>query len=392
MFSEKQNVILGVCGGIAAYKSISLARLLVKANYCVQVVLTESAKQFVTPLTFQALTGKVVRDSLWDHSAEAAMGHIELARWADRILSAPATAHVLAKLAYGMADDLLSTLCLASKADLTLIPAMNKNMWLAPAVVENVAKLRLRGAVFLGPEQGEQACGDVGPGRMLEPEEVVQQLFAQGKLVGMKIIITAGPTREPIDPVRFLSNNSSGKMGYAFAKIAAAMGAKVTLISGPVALSAPSGVTLVPVCSASDMYDAVMARIDTCDVFISAAAVADYHCEHRATNKIKKSGAAVSLNLQRTKDILHAVGHLLQRPFIIGFAAETQNVVAQARIKMQKKNCDMMLANDVSQGQVFGCDESSMVLLTPAGERSLRYQSKLSLAQVVLEELVATQD
>jgi phosphopantothenoylcysteine decarboxylase / phosphopantothenate---cysteine ligase len=387
--NTKKNIILGVCGGISAYKSASLARLLTKHNYRVQVIMSESAKQFITPLTFQALTGIPVRDSLWDRDAEAAMGHIELARWADHIIIAPATAQVIAKLSQGMADDLLTTVCLASLAPIVLAPAMNVNMWHSPAVQENCRVLRLRNTVFLGPEEGEQACGDLGLGRMLEPDDIVRY-FIQPRplpLQGKRVLITAGPTREPIDPVRYLSNNSSGKMGYAFAQVAAEMGADVSLVSGPVSLAPPAGVTVVSVQSAQDMYQEVMKNIDRSDVFISCAAVTDYRCGEIHPHKLKKTTSELSLHLVQTQDILEAVGQLDNRPFVVGFAAETENLIANAKEKMKRKGCDFMVANDVLNSNVFGQDSSSAVLLTSSGQVNLNEQPKLCLAKTVLHKV-----
>jgi len=384
----KKNIILGICGGIAAYKSAELARLLIKQGHVVQVVMTESAKQFIAPHTLQAITGKMVRDSLWDKHAEAAMGHIELARWADTIVIAPATANVLSKLAIGMADDLLTTLCLACKASLFVAPAMNKHMWTSAAVISNCALLRSRGVTFLGPDSGEQACRDVGFGRMMEPFNIVNSLCLVKPLFsGKHFVLTAGPTREPLDPIRYLSNRSSGKMGYAFAKAAIALGASVTLISGPVSLPAPRGVDVVYTDTAAKMYAEVMQRVNNCDVFVAAAAVADYCISEYSQHKIKKTSGDLVITLQRNPDILAAVGKLASRPLIVGFAAETEELIQRAQQKLESKNCDFIIANDVSGSQVMGQDSAAVSLISANFKRDYAAMEKLDLALKILTDV-----
>ena len=325
---DKTNIILGITGGIAAYKTPDLVRKLVAKGANVRVVMTDSAKEFVSPLALQAVSGNSVSDNLLDKDAEAAMGHIELARWADKLLIAPATANFMAKLTHGLADDLLSTLCLATTAPIYVAPAMNQQMWNADATQANLNSLELRKVQFLGPAQGEQACGDVGPGRMLEPQEIADLLWQQTPektLTGKRITITAGPTREEIDPVRYLSNHSSGKMGYALAIAAQELGATVTLISGPVNLLPPANIQTIPVSSAQQMHDAVMHTTHNCDIFIGCAAVADYRVQHKSNQKIKKSNSELTLTFVKNPDILSDVAHLTNAPFTLGFAAETQN-------------------------------------------------------------------
>ena len=336
----QHNIILGVTGGIAAYKSAELARLLVKAGAQVQVVMTAAGRQFVGELTFQAITGRPVRCELFDSAHEAAMGHIELARWADTILIAPASADFIARLAHGLADDLLSTLCLASTARLLLAPAMNQRMWTNPATVANVSLLQTRGVRILGPAEGEQACGDNGPGRMLEPESVVEFGFG-GKNAreykGIRVLITAGPTREALDPVRFIGNRSSGRMGYAIADAFSRQGAEVTLVSGPVSQPTPDGVDRINVESAEEMLAAVNARVAQADVFVACAAVADYRPRQQAPEKIKKQQQSMQIELVRNPDILASVASLEQKPFTVGFAAETSDLVENAQKKRRAK-------------------------------------------------------
>jgi phosphopantothenoylcysteine decarboxylase / phosphopantothenate---cysteine ligase len=417
--SHHLRVLLGIGGGIAAYKSADLVRRLRERDVDVRVVMTEAATRFVTPLTLQALSGQPVRVSLWDEQAEAAMGHIELARWAQHILIAPATADLLARLATGQADDLLTTLCLASQARLSVAPAMNQQMWAHAATQHNVALLSQRGVALLGPAAGEQACGDVGLGRMLEPVELVERLLAganhhpnhspnitthhtpkqfgtgavsnsvSGALTGLGVVISAGPTREPIDPVRFITNRSSGKMGYAVAAAAAAQGARVVLISGPVQLATPAGVRRIDVETATEMRDAVLREIAGADIYIGAAAVADYQPTQCAEHKIKKSTAALSLCLERAPDILKCIQALPQRPFTVGFAAETQQVASNARIKLQAKGLDMIAANAVGPKVGFDADENELLVLWPAGEQRLCLQAKSQLA-AELVQLIAT--
>lgn len=384
-----QRVLLGVSGGIAAYKSADLVRRLREAGAEVRVVMTEGAKQFVTPLTFQALSGHPVRDSLWDASAEAAMGHIELARWASQVLIAPASADVMARLACGLAGDLLGTLCLATEAPLTLAPAMNRVMWANPATRANLARLRERGVVVLGPGEGDQACGETGAGRMLEPTAIVAGLAAQlapKRLAGRKLVISAGPTYEDLDPVRFLGNRSSGKMGFALAAAAMAMGAEVTLVAGPVALPTPAGVRRVDVRQAAQMHAAVLAALPGSDVYIGAAAVADYTPAQAQPQKIKKTQSSFSLDLVRTPDILADVAAHPGRPrLVVGFAAETQRLAEHARDKLTRKGLDLIAGNDVSApGLGFESDENALSVFSAAGRHDIARGSKAEVAQQLL--------
>ncbi|MEQ6340698.1 MAG: bifunctional phosphopantothenoylcysteine decarboxylase/phosphopantothenate--cysteine ligase CoaBC [Gammaproteobacteria bacterium] len=377
---ENKRILLGVTGGIAAYKSADLTRRLRDAGADVRVVMTRAATEFITPLTMQALSGNPVRLHLLDPQAEAAMGHIELARWADAILVAPASANFMAKLAHGLADDLLSTLCLACDAPLALAPAMNRLMWANPATQDNRQLLERRGVRLFGPAAGEQACGEVGEGRMVEPQHLVEMtagLFATGRLSGLKVVVNAGPTREAIDPVRFISNRSSGKMGYAVAAAAAEAGATVTLISGPVALPAPPRVARIDVESAGQMYEAVLANMRDCDIFIGAAAVADYRPQQLAQHKIKKTQSEVSLALERTPDILASVAALPNAPFTVGFAAETEDLETHARAKLAAKGLDMVAANWVGQGMGFDSDENALTLFWPLPASGLPRHSRI---------------
>jgi phosphopantothenoylcysteine decarboxylase/phosphopantothenate--cysteine ligase len=332
-----QRILLGVCGGIAAYKAADLVRRLLDAGAQVRVVLTANAARFVGAPTFQALSGEPVRMSLWDEHAEAAMGHIELARWATTILIAPASANTIARLAHGLADDLLATLVLASEAPLVIAPAMNRVMWANSATQSNVARLRERGARILGPGSGDQACGEVGDGRLLEPLEIVAALASSGgQLAGRRVVVSAGPTYEDLDPVRFIGNRSSGRMGFAVAQAAADAGAQVVLVAGPVSLPTPPNVRRVDVRSAQQMHDAVMAEAADADIYVGAAAIADYRPIAVAGDKIKKSAASLQLTLERTPDILAALGSRPRRPFLVGFAAETRDVEAYARDKLPR--------------------------------------------------------
>ena len=385
------RVLLGVTGGIAAYKSAEIVRRLRERGAEVQVVMTAGARQFVTPLTFQALSGRPVRSDLWDEAAEAAMGHIELARWADRILVAPATADFIARVAHGLADDLLTTLCLATDSPLSVAPAMNRLMWANAATQANVELLRSRGVAILGPGIGDQACGETGPGRMLEPADLVDAVLAAvpsattGVLAGRKVLITAGPTRERIDPVRFITNRSSGKMGYAVAEAARDAGAVVVLVSGPVNLPAPPGVRCVAVETAEQMMAAVGAELAGTDIFIAAAAVSDYRPVQVAMEKIKKTSDSLLLALSRTPDILATVAAGDPRPFVVGFAAETQNVERNALAKLEGKRLDMIAANQVGDGLAFDCDDNALTVYWPGGRRELERAGKPRLAA----ELVA---
>ncbi|UAA38844.1 bifunctional phosphopantothenoylcysteine decarboxylase/phosphopantothenate--cysteine ligase CoaBC [Paraneptunicella aestuarii] len=383
------NVLLGITGGIAAYKTPDLVRKLKAQGANVRVVVTESAKSFVSPLALQAVSGNTVSDNILDPAAEAAMGHIELARWADILLVAPATANFIAKLANGLADDLLSTLCLATNAPIYIAPAMNQQMWFASATVENMQILETRGIGIFGPDQGEQACGEVGPGRMMEPEQLVSEL---GKVIthpilkGKRITITAGPTREHIDPVRYITNHSSGKMGYALARAAKLMGAEVTLVSGPVNITAPNVDKLHKVVTAEDMLNTVMKDIKDCDIFIGCAAVADYRPTESVDHKIKKSNIELTLTFVRNPDILASVAALKDGPFTVGFAAETQNVSEYAKDKLQRKKLDMIAANDVSQRDIgFNSDDNRLHVFWKSGDIQLDKADKLTLATQLLQ-------
>jgi phosphopantothenoylcysteine decarboxylase/phosphopantothenate--cysteine ligase len=384
-----KRILLGVTGGIAAYKCPDLVRRLRERGAEVQVVMTEAAREFVTATTFQAVSGRPVRTDLWDAAAEAAMGHIELARWAHIVLIAPATADFLARLAAGQANDLLTTLCLATEAPVTVAPAMNHVMWSNLATRANMATLQQRGIHIFGPGAGDQACGEVGEGRMLEALELVDRVAAlqpgEGPLRGRRVLISAGPTRERIDPVRFISNRSSGKMGFAVAQAAREAGAEVVLVSGPVSLSTPPGVRRVDVESASDMLAAVLGEVVGTDIFISTAAVADYRPAHPADQKIKKTTDTLDLCMERTADVLATVAARPDRPFVVGFAAETESVEQNARIKLLKKNLDMIAANEVGHDKAFDCEDNQLIVLWRNGRREFGKASKLTLAR----ELVA---
>ncbi len=388
-----RRILLGVSGGIAAYKAAELVRLLRGAGAELRVVMTPAASEFITPLTLQALSGQAVRQSLFDAAHEAAMGHIELARWAELILIAPASADLMARLAAGMADDLLSTLCLASAAPLWLAPAMNQQMWQAAATQANVAVLRERGVQLLGPASGEQACGEQGPGRMWEPAQLLAACvthFADGPLRGVAVTITAGPTREAIDPVRFISNHSSGKMGFALAEAAAGMGARVRLIAGPVSLSTPTGVARIDVESAEQMLQASLA--DPGEIFIACAAVADYRAVQVADNKLKKQQPALELKLLRNPDILATMAGQRPRPFCVGFAAETERLAEHAQGKLKAKGLDMIAANWVGEraaGGGFDSEHNALQVFWPGGDRQLALTTKTQLARELMT-LVAT--
>ncbi len=377
--SNKQ-IILGVTGGIAAYKAAELCRLLIKAGADVRVVMTPSAAEFITSLTFQALSGNRVHIELLDEEAEAAMGHIELARWADLVLIAPASANFIARLSQGRADDLLSTLCLATNAPIAIAPAMNQAMWCNQNTQENLQQLNQKNITILGPGSGEQACGDVGFGRMLEPQEIVQgaaDIFETGELAGINITITAGPTREAIDPVRYISNHSSGKMGYALARAAMEAGARVVLVSGPVELEAPPQVKLVAVESARQMLDAC--KVVPGDIFISVAAVADYRPANSASEKIKKNADTMELSLVKNPDILAHISLSDQRPFCVGFAAETQNIEEYARKKLEDKRLDLIFANNATD--TFNSESALATAYWSDGEHPFPCSSKSSLAR-----------
>jgi len=388
-----KHILLGVTGGIAAYKSAELVRQLRLSGAVVRVVMTTAAAEFITPLTLQALSGNPVHTDLLDTAAEAAMGHIELARWADALLVAPATADFIARVAEGRANDLLAAVCLACDAPVAVAPAMNRAMWEKPATGENLATLQTRNIRVLGPAEGLQACGETGPGRMLEPDELVVGLsgmFQTGVLAGRQVLVTAGPTREAIDPVRYLSNHSSGRMGFAVARAAVEAGAAVTLISGPVSLATPAGVQRIDVESAADMYAAVMQAVTVADIFISVAAVADYRPALVAPQKLKKESAESSLDLIRNPDILAAVAALPDAPFTAGFAAETEAVETNARDKRLAKDVDMIAANRVGAGLGFDGEENALHVFWEAGEQVLPVTGKGKLARQLLD-LIAEQ-
>lgn len=388
-----KKILLGITGGIAAYKSAELARLLIAQGHEVRVVMTASAREFITPLTMQALTGNPVHDELLDAEAEMGMGHIELAKWADEILIAPASANFIARLNAGMADDLLTTICLATKALIYLAPAMNEKMWENPTTQKNLNELtsRLNGTLkVLGPASGVQACGDVGFGRMLEPADMVAQTQNNEplQLAGLRVLISAGPTREAIDPVRYISNRSSGKMGYALAEQACKLGAQVSLVSGPVALGAPDKVKVVAVESAEQMHKAVMEEAKQTDIFISVAAVADYALKEVAKEKIKKQRDNLVLELVKNKDIVSEVAHLKKRPFVVGFAAETQDMQAHAKDKLVRKKLDMLVGNLVSDtGLGFEADDNSATLFWRNEQKVYPKMLKSELAHALLLDI-----
>ena len=378
------NVLLGVAGGIAAYKSPEIVRRLMDAGHSVRVVMTAGAEAFVTPLTFQAVSGEPVHRDLLDEAAEAAMGHIELARWADVVLAAPASANLMARLAHGFADDLLTTLCLATRAPIVLAPAMNQQMWRADATRSNLDTLVERGARIIGPDAGWQACGDVGPGRMSEPADIVSALLAEvrvdtpdapgadpARLAGVRVLVTAGPTREAIDPVRFISNHSSGKMGFAVAAAAHDLGAEVELVAGPVSLEPPAGIEVVAVDSAAQMHAEVMSRAAGCAIFIATAAVADYTPCAPAPGKLKKKASPLALELRPTRDILAEVAALDDPPFTVGFAAETDDLERHARAKLERKRLDLIAGNRVGDPDLgFESDRNALLVLWPGGGRA----------------------
>jgi len=388
-----KKILLGVTGGIAAYKAADLVRRLMERGAQVKVVMTQGATAFVTPLTFQALSGQRVHTTLLDEAAEAAMGHIELARWADLILIAPASADFIAKLTHGHADDLLSTLCLASTAQIAVTPAMNQAMWAAAATQDNVHTLQQRGVLFYGPAEGEQACGDVGAGRMLEPLQIVEHVIntfqKSDQLQGRTIVVTAGATREDIDPVRFITNRSSGKMGYAVAAAAQKAGANVILVSGQVNIPVPTGVQHLSAYSAQTMLEAVLSVIDKADIFISTAAVADYRPRQMATQKIKKNNEEMSIELERTTDILATVAALPTPPFTVGFAAETNDVETYARGKLTRKKLNMIAANQVGiEGAGFDSNDNALTVYWQEGEQALPHCSKTELAHHLMDLVI----
>ena len=391
----QRHILVAISGGIAAYKGAELVRLLKKQGAVVRVILSRGATEFITPLTMQALSGEPTHTELLDEAAEAGMGHIELARWADLMIIAPATADVIARLAQGRADDLLTTVALATPAPVAVAPAMNQQMWSHAATQENIQMLAARDIQIVGPDAGEQACGDVGPGRLLEPEAIVMALnqrFDNRLLEGRRVVITAGPTVEAIDPVRYLSNHSSGKMGYALASACADAGAQVELISGPVNLASPDRVTVYPVTSAEEMCERALALADGADLFIGAAAVADYRPESRSTQKIKKqNGKAPVITLVENPDIIATVSQLANRPSLVaGFAAETQSVIEHAREKRLRKGLDIIIANDVSDPDTtFGSEQNAVHLIAEAEEQSLPLASKRVIAEQIVIAVAA---
>ncbi|MGM0552266.1 MAG: bifunctional phosphopantothenoylcysteine decarboxylase/phosphopantothenate--cysteine ligase CoaBC [Pseudomonadota bacterium] len=387
-------ILVGVSGGIAAYKACELVRELRRAGCEVRVVMTAGARAFVTPLTFQALSGAPVRTELLDAEAESGMDHIALARWADRIVVAPASANLVARYAQGLADDLLSTLLLATTAPVALAPAMNHRMWAHPATRANIATLQERGVTLIGPDSGDQACGEQGEGRMREPAAIARELLqpAEAPLASHHVLITAGPTFEPIDPVRFIGNRSSGRMGFALAAAARDAGARVTLIHGPVAESVPPGVEAVAAGTAASMHAAVMERLPMTDILIAAAAVADYRPLEPQTHKIKKSDATMTLALERTEDILAEAARqavtLPRRPFLVGFAAETEHLREHAASKRRAKGADLIAANRVGEGLAFGTADNELLCLWEGGERTLPSQPKTQLARALIGLIV----
>ena len=392
-FLLDKNILLGISGGIAAYKSAELVRLLRKRGANVRVCMTAAAQEFITPLTMQALSGNPVHTTLLDPAAELGMGHIELAKWANYILIAPATADLMARITYGMADDLLTTVCLASTAKLMLAPAMNQQMWRNAATQANVKLLNERQIAIFGPASGEQACGDNGPGRMLEPAELLaalEECCAIGSLFkGKRILITAGPTREAIDPVRFLTNRSSGKMGYAIAQAAAKMGAEVMLVSGHVALDCPTHVNRVITESAADMLAATQAHANSADIFIATAAVADYTPVTVASQKIKKNSDVLHLEMQKTTDILATIRQHYPHLFTVGFAAETHDLMQYARGKLERKGIDMIAANSVADGKAFDQATNALEVVWADGHISLPEMSKTALAEALMKIIAA---
>jgi phosphopantothenoylcysteine decarboxylase/phosphopantothenate--cysteine ligase len=384
-----KQILLGVTGGIAAYKSADLVRRLQDAGASVQVVMTPAAQEFITPLTLQALSGNPVHTQLLDPEAEAGMGHIQLARWADLVLIAPASADFMARLTQGMGNDLLTSICLATAAPIALAPAMNQGMWRNQATQTNLDLLIERKIHIFGPADGGQACGDIGPGRMLEPLQLVDaaaSLFATGSLAGKTLVITAGPTREAIDPVRYLSNYSSGKMGYALAEAAAEAGAKTILISGPTQLKTPPRVQRIDVTSAQQMFDASMAAADSCDVFIAAAAVADYRPAQVAPQKLKKGAdESITLTLVKNPDIVASVAALPKRPFTVGFAAESENLLDYGRAKLVHKKLDLVIANNISDSRIgFNSDENAVTVIDEHSNHELSQRSKQQLARELI--------
>lgn len=384
------NIVLGISGGIAAYKTPDIVRRLKERGADVQIVMTASAEEFVTETALQAVSGRPVRSNLWDKEAEASMSHIELARWADAVLIAPATAEIMSRLAGGSAPDLLTTMCLATEAPIAVAPAMNRVMWSNPAVQANRQTLEERGVTIVGPDSGSQACGETGSGRMTEPDEIAALVTAMaspsaGRLEGLTVLVTAGPTREPIDPVRYITNRSSGKMGYAMASAAAAEGARVILISGPVAIREPRGVEVHCVETAAEMYEATHELVQDADLFIAAAAVSDYRPKTLAERKIKKTAESASIDLVRSEDILASVAGLDGAPFTVGFAAETDKLREYALGKLEKKRLDMIIANRVGSDCGFDFDENAVEVFWPGGEETFPTAPKTELARRLVQ-------
>lgn len=386
-----KRILLGVTGGIAAYKSAEIIRRLQDEGAGVRVVMTAGATEFITPLTLQALSGNPVHTELLDPEAEAGMGHIELSRWADLILVAPATADFMAKLVQGEGGNLLLAICLASRGTLALAPAMNQGMWRNASTRDNVETLRQRGVHLFGPTEGEQACGDIGPGRMSEPQDIVElaaKLFETGALNNKRVVITAGPTREAIDPVRFISNHSSGKMGYALAEAAAEAGAETVLVSGPVFLTAPERVKVINVTSAQEMYEASLNEAQNCDLFIASAAVADYRPVTVAEHKIKKKPDTMTIELVQNPDIVSAIANLEKHPFTVGFAAETRNVENHARSKLERKNLNLVIANDVSDKTIgFDSEDNAVLVVEPSSAEAIPRINKSILARQLIAKI-----
>lgn len=386
-FKDK-NILIGVTGSIAAYKAVELIRLLKTQGANIKVVMTNDAKHFITELTLQAVSGSKVFSQLLDPETENSMSHIALAKWADLLLVVPATANVIAKFALGLADDLLSTLYLASKASTVLIPAMNQQMWQHPATISNIKQLQSRGVIIWGPDHGSQACGDYGPGRMIEPSDIltrVANFYSAKPLKEIKIVITAGPTREPIDPVRYISNYSSGKMGYALARAASNQGAQVTLVSGPTHLPVPDNVNAIYIESAQQMHRAVSDHLSHCDIFIGCAAVVDFRSKTIANQKIKKS-SNLQLDLEKNIDIIDAVAQLPDKPFVVGFAAESENLIANAKLKLKQKNLDIVIANQIGvSGSGFDSDHNQVSVLTHTEQIDYPLMPKDELAQLLID-------
>ena len=390
---SNKNVLLGISGSIAAYKSAELIRRLQDSGATVRVVMTKSATEFITPLTMQALSKNPVHTELLDEVSENAMGHIELARWADFLIVAPASANLIAELTHGRSDNLLTAICLATSSDILLAPAMNQRMWLNPATQENVALLKSRGYYISTPEDGDQACGETGPGRMAEPNQIISltnTLFQSDLLTGTNILITAGPTREPLDPVRYLTNHSSGKMGFALAEAACSAGAKVTLVAGPVNLQTPRYVVRYDVETAQDMLETCLEHAPFADIFIGCAAVSDYRPKYRNSEKIKKTDEFFKLELIRNPDVVSNVAGKFERIFCLGFAAETHHVLENARQKLLTKKLDLLVANDVSNPEIgFDSDLNEVSLIWHKGEEKLQQASKTVIAKQIINRLAA---